>query len=614
MEDRVLLVTAVVAALVAVVGVLLVLVVVVRGGGAGGRAPSRSPRPGTVPAAQGGSGGQVHSPPAPATAPVAAPRPASGAGVGSSEERDRLLLGARSEAEQVVAAARSEAEGLRAKAEQVTAAALAEAARLRDEAAAAVEQLREAVARDARDDAAREAAQVREAALLAAAATREEALRSAAAERDAALREAAGLREDALRDAAGVREAAARETAELRAAADRDATRTREGADAEVARRLEELSGLDATSAREELVRRLTTEAERAGAASVRRAEAAARRTAQARALRVVTTAVQRLAVPTSREVSVVTLTLPAPELKGRIIGKEGRNIRTFEALTGVNVLVDETPGVVVLSCFDPERREVAQIALEALLLDGRITPPRIEAAYAEALAGADERAEAAGHDAAERAGVTGLHPELVRTLGRLRLRTSYGQNVLEHLVESALLAATMAGEVGADVTVARRGAFLHDVGKALTGEVPGTHAVVGAALVRRCDEGEDVANAVEAHHDEVPARTVEAVLVQAADAISAARPGARHDELDQLVERLGRLEALVSEHSGVRRVLAMSAGREVRVLVEPSEVDDAAMHPLAEAVARHIEEELTYPGEIKVTVVRELRASATAG
>ena len=278
-------------------------------------------------------------------------------------------------------------------------------------------------------------------------------------------------------------------------------------------------------------------------------------------------------------------------------------------------MLVDDQPDAVVLSCFDTERREVAQVALEALMADGRIHPQRIEAAYAEALAGADERTDAAGHDAAERAGVGGLHPSLVRDAragcgcaprtGRTCSSTSWRR---------AQLAAALAAEVGADVDVTRRGAFLHDLGKALTAEVPGTHAAVGADLARRHGESDAIVNAIAAHHDEVPPETVEAVLVQVADAISAARPGARREELDQYVERMDKLEQLVAAHAGVRRALAMSAGREVRVVVEPSEVDDYALPQLAVAIARHIEADLAYPGEIKVTVVREIRASATAG
>ncbi len=407
---------------------------------------------------------------------------------------------------------------------------------------------------------------------------------------------------------------AEREAARTLANAERHATERLAEAEAKARAELEAASGLSADEARALLVERLTEQAQRDAAAAVRRVEAQARRTADAKARRIVSTAVQRLAVPTSTQAAISVVPLPSEELKGRIIGKEGRNIRHFESLTGVNVLVDETPDAVVLSCFDAERREVAQVALEALMADGRIQPQRIEAAYAEALATADERTEQAGGDAAERAGVAGLHPDLVRTLGRLRLRTSYGQNVLEHSVEAALVAGAIAAEIGADVDVAARGALLHDIGKALTAQQQGTHALLGGDLARRCGESDAVVNAIAAHHDEVPMETVEAVLVQAADAVSAARAGARREELDQYVERMDRLESLVAEHPGVRRALAMSAGHEVRVVVEPSEVADDALPGLAAAIARHIEQNLTYPGEIKVTVVRELRASATAG
>jgi ribonucrease Y len=416
------------------------------------------------------------------------------------------------------------------------------------------------------------------------------------------------------RRAARALELAERDAARILADADGQKAAIIGSARREAIDELASSAGLTADEARAELSRRLVEEAQHESAAQVRRIEAQARRTADAKARRVVVAAVQRTAVATSSQGSVAVLPLPSEDMKGRIIGKEGRNIRSFEALTGVNVLVDDQPGSVVLSCFDPERLELAQVVLDALMADGRIHPQRIEAAYAEAVAGADERADAAGHDAAERAGVSRLHPDLVRTLGRLRLRTSYGQNVLEHLVETALLASTMAAEVGADVEVTRRGAFLHDIGKALTATIPGTHAAVGADLVKRHGEDRTVVNAVAAHHDEVAPETVEAVLVQVADAISAARPGARRAEIEQYTERLDKLEQLVAAHAGVRRALAMSAGREVRVVVEPSEVDDYALPQLAVAIARHIEADLTYPGEIKVTVVREIRASATAG
>jgi ribonuclease Y len=382
----------------------------------------------------------------------------------------------------------------------------------------------------------------------------------------------------------------------------------------EAAAELERTAGLSQAEARAELQRRVVEQATYEAEAAARRVEAKVRAESDERARRIVATAVQRVAVPTSSQSVVVVVPLPSEEMKGRIIGKEGRNIRAFEALTGVNVLIDDTPDSVMLSCFDAERREVAQVTLEALVADGRINPQRIEAAYAHAVAGADERTMAAGHHAAEQAGVGSLHRDLVRTMGRLRLRTSYGQNVLLHLVESGQIAAVMAAEIGADVAVARRAAFLHDLGKALTADTPGTHAALGAELARRCGEDDVVVNAIAAHHDEVPVESVEAVLVQAADACSASRPGARRDELDQYVERMDTIEKLVAQHQGVRRVLAMSAGREVRVIVQPEVVDDTQMPGLATAIAKHIESDLTYPGEIKVTVIREIRASATAG
>ena len=463
------------------------------------------------------------------------------------------------------------------------------------------------------------------------------ARRESGALRDRATRDVAGIRDDARAAAAEVGRREEQLTTRERAfAADRAAAadlaltlRDRALALAEAERavvehlasaraaalaELESVAGLSAEEARAELERRVVEQATRDAETAVRRAESKARRTADERARRIVATAVQRVAVPTSSQSVVVVVPLPSEEMKGRIIGKEGRNIRTFEALTGVNVLIDDTPDSVMLSCFDAERREVAQVTLESLIADGRIHPQRIESAYAEALASAPERAVAAGHDAAEQAGVGALHPDLVRTMGRLRLRTSYGQNVLAHLVESAQIAAAMAAEIGADADLARRAAFLHDIGKALTAELPGTHALVGAELARRAGEPAAVVNAIAAHHDEVPPETVEAVLVQAADAVSAARPGARREELDQYVERMDKIEQLVGGHAGVRRVLAMSAGREVRVIVEPESVDDTALPGLAVAIAKHIEADLSYPGEIKVTVIREIRASATAG
>lgn len=427
------------------------------------------------------------------------------------------------------------------------------------------------------------------------------------------LRRLTGVAERRAQEAEAERDAAAALRAEAEALRG-EAAEQRAGADRAVAERLAVLSGLSADEAREEQVRLAMARAESEAAAQVCRVEARARRTADERARGVVAAAVQRLAGPTSAQSVVTVLPLPAEEMKGRIIGKEGRNIRAFEALTGVNVIIDDTPDSVTLSSFDPERREVAAVALAALMEDGRIHPQRIEIAYAEALAGAQARAVAAGHEAAERAGVENLHPEMVEVLGRLRLRTSYGQNVLAHLVECAHIAGAMAAEIGADADTARRAAFLHDVGKALTAERPGTHAALGAELAQRLGESAIVVNAIAAHHDEVPMESVEAVLVHAADTCSAARPGARREELDQYIERMDTLEALVAAHAGVRRAVAMAAGREVRVVVEPSVVDDEALPQLATAIARHIEKDLSFPGEITVTVVRELRASATAG
>lgn len=377
---------------------------------------------------------------------------------------------------------------------------------------------------------------------------------------------------------------------------------------------LEAVAGLSQDEAVTRLIDQMREQAVQDAAASVHRVEATARRRADERARHIVATAVQRLAVPTSSAAAVTVLALPSEDMRGRIIGKEGRNIRTFEAVTGVNVLLEDDSESVQLSCFDPERREIAEVVMQLLMDDGRIHPQRIEAAYAHAVADAPARTVAAGHDAAERSGVHRLAPELIEAMGRLRLRSSYSQNVLEHSVEAALVAAAMAAEVGADVELARRGAFLHDIGKSLPAGTAGSHAAVGARLVERAKESAVVVNAVAAHHGEVEATSVEAVLVQAADACSAARPGARRDDLDRYVERMEQLELLVSTHAGVRKVLAMASGHEVRVVVEPSEIADEDLPGLASAIAAHIEKDLSYPGEVSITVVRELRATATAG
>jgi ribonuclease Y len=304
---------------------------------------------------------------------------------------------------------------------------------------------------------------------------------------------------------------------------------------------------------------------------------------------------------------------LPSEEMKGRIIGRDGRNIRTLEKLTGVDVIIDETPNAVVLSSFDGVRREVARLTLEQLISDGRIHPALIEETYERARDGVERRIVEEGERAALDAHVTGLAPELLRLLGELKFRTSYGQNVLDHLVECAHLAGIMAVELGASVETARRAALLHDLGKAVTHEVEGPHALIAGKLARRHGEPEAVAHAMEAHHAEVEPRTVEAVIVQAADALSGARPGARGDSLEQYVSRLRDLEEIASRHEGVERVFAMLAGREVRVIVDPGEVDDEAAALISHEIATAVEKELEFPGRIKITVIRESRATSYA-
>ncbi len=414
-------------------------------------------------------------------------------------------------------------------------------------------------------------------------------------------RRAAGLR-GRLADAD---EREARVEAELRV--------QRAAAESMLRSRLEDVADLTAAEARERLLEEVRPGFERDAAMLRRRLERFAREEGEDVARRVLATALARMAGPSSSQLAVTRVELPSDELKGRIIGKEGRNIRSFEALTGVNVVIDETPDVVLLSSFDAERREIAAVALEQLVADGRIHPGRIEAAVAEAEAGAEKRRLLAGEAAAHDAGVGSLHVDLLQTLGALRLRTSFGQNVLAHSVECAQIAAMLAADIGADVTVARRAAFLHDLGKAASAETPGTHALIGVDMARRAGESDAVVHAIEAHHEEVPVETVEAFLVMAADAASAARLGARRDDVDAFVERLEALEAVAAAHPGVRRAIAMAAGRELRVVVEPSEVADVDLADLASAVARHIESDVRYPGEVRVTVIRELRATATA-
>ncbi|WP_369974929.1 ribonuclease Y [Thermobifida halotolerans] len=376
---------------------------------------------------------------------------------------------------------------------------------------------------------------------------------------------------------------------------------------------LERTAALSAEDARAALVAEVENQAKREAAILARDIERDARKNGEARARKIITLAIQRLASEQTSESVISVVHLPGDDMKGRIIGREGRNIRAFEMVTGVNLIIDDTPGAVLLSCFDPVRREVARLTLERLVLDGRIHPHRIEEAYEVSRREVDQLCVRAGEDALVEVGVSDMHPELVTLLGQLRYRTSYGQNVLAHLVESAHLAGMMAAELGMDVRLLKRCALLHDIGKALTHEVEGSHAMIGAEIARRYGECEDVVHAIEAHHNEVEVRTVEAVLTQAADAISGGRPGARRASLESYVERLQRMEEIAYANEGVEKVFAMQAGREIRVMVRPEAVDDVQAQVIARDIAKRVEEELTYPGQIRVTVIRESRATETA-
>ena len=402
---------------------------------------------------------------------------------------------------------------------------------------------------------------------------------------------------------------------DLVAAERRTATREAELAArvSEHERELERVSGLTVADAKAELLRLVEERSRREAAMIVRDIEADAREQGEVKARRVVVDAIQRIASEQTAESVVSVLHLPGDEMKGRIIGREGRNIRAFESVTGVNLIIDDTPEAVLLSCFDPVRREIGRITLEKLILDGRIHPHRIEEVHERSKEEVEQLCRQAGEDALVEVGITDVHPELVATLGRLRYRTSYGQNVLKHLIETAHIAGIMCHELGLAPGVIKRGAFLHDIGKALTHEVEGSHALVGAELARRHGESDEVVHAIEAHHNEVPPRTIAAVLTQAADACSGGRPGARRESLESYVKRLERIEEIAAGKTGVEKVFAMQARREVRVMVQPDQVDDLAAQMLAREVAKQIEDELTYPGQIRVTVVRESRATEIA-
>jgi ribonucrease Y len=374
-------------------------------------------------------------------------------------------------------------------------------------------------------------------------------------------------------------------------------------------RQLERAAGVTAAQAKQLLLKELEDQVRHDSAKLIRQIEDETKRDADRRVRNILSVCMQRIAAGHATETTVAVVQLASDDMKGRIIGREGRNIRALENLTGVDFIIDDTPNAVVLSGFDGVRREIARMTLEKLLADGRIHPARIEEMYYQAKSELEDHIVELGEEAVFEANVQGLDPELIKLLGRLKFRTSYGQNVLAHSVECSRLAALMAHELGASPRTARRAALLHDIGKAVSHEVEGPHALVGGDIARRHGESEAVAHAMEAHHNEVEPQTVEAVIVQAADALSGARPGARGESLEQYVRRLRDLEQIATRHEGVDKVYAMQAGREIRVMVAPRSVDDDGMALLSHEIAREIEKELEYPGQIKVTVIRESRS-----
>lgn len=377
----------------------------------------------------------------------------------------------------------------------------------------------------------------------------------------------------------------------------------------EISERLEEVSGMTADEAKNELLDNLRGEVTHESAAIIREAENRTKLEADRKSREILSLAMQRLASDFTAENTVSTISLPSDDLKGRIIGREGRNIRSFEQITGTNLIIDDTPECVTISCFDPVRREIGRITMENLVADGRIHPARIEEMYDKATKHVDKQIQEAGEQASFDTGIHDLHPDLVHTLGRLRYRTSYGQNVLQHSMEVAYLTGTMASELGLDPIPAKRAGLLHDIGKAIDREVDGNHAVIGADLARRYGEKPEIVHAIESHHNDIEPNSVLDVLVQAADAVSAARPGARKETLDAYIKRLEKLEEIANAHEGVERTYAIQAGREVRVMVKPEVVDEAASTVLAHDIAKQIEDEMTYPGTVKVVVIRESRA-----
>ncbi len=374
-------------------------------------------------------------------------------------------------------------------------------------------------------------------------------------------------------------------------------------------KRLEELSGISANDAKTLLIQEMTEAARSEASATLRDVKEEAKRTAEREAKKLVSLAVQRVAVEHATSMSVSAVALPNDEMKGRIIGREGRNIRAFETATGVDVIIDDTPDTVVISCFDPVRRETARVALEELISDGRIHPGRIEEIVEKCRKAIEQDIAEAGEQAVYELGIHGMHAELVKLVGRMKYRTSYGQNILNHSKEVAWLAGVMAAELKLDVPLAKRGALLHDVGKVLTHHHEGTHVELGVEFAKKYGENDIVVNAIAAHHDDVPHESTISVIVQAADAVSGSRPGARREAFDTYVKRLANLEEIATSYDGVEKAFAIQAGREIRIVVSPDAIDDHKAEELSEEVARRIENELQYPGQIKVVVVRETRA-----
>jgi ribonuclease Y len=372
---------------------------------------------------------------------------------------------------------------------------------------------------------------------------------------------------------------------------------------------LERVANMSREEAKELLLTTVETDTRQDMARRIREVEAETREEADRRAREIVTLAIQRIASDQVSEVAVSTVPLPSDDMKGRIIGRQGRNIRALENATGVDLVVDDTPEAVLLSCFDPVRREVARVALTKLILDGRIHPARIEKVVEKSRDEVNQIIREAGEQATIDAGVPGLHPEITKLLGRLKFRTSYGQNQLDHAVETAHIAGILASELGADVRTAKAGALLHDLGKAVDHEVEGPHALIGADLARRYGVSQAVANSISAHHGENEAESLEAIIVEAADAISGARPGARRESLETYLKRIKALEAVADSFEGVAESYAIQAGREIRIIVKPEQIDDLAAIQLSKNVAKSVEDNLQYPGQIKVTVIRETRA-----